>query len=95
MGLFGKGKDKNKDGNKAKTPAQDIKDPIARREALKAEAMANARAARAQIGDETLQKIARALSEQNKSPGKKAQDQIHAMDHGRVADHLKSLLDDK
>lgn len=84
-----------RDKGKNKTPGQDIKDPIARREALKAEAMANARAARAQIGDETLQKIARALSEQNKSPGKKAQDQIRAMDHGHVADHLKSLLDDK
>jgi hypothetical protein len=84
MWLFGK--------DKKKTPAQ-TNDPAARREALKAEAMANARAARAQIGDETLQKIAQALSEQNKSAGKKAQDQIRAMDKEHVANHIKSLLD--
>ena len=84
-----------KDKNKKKKPSPSVDDPVARREALKAEAMANARAARAQIGDETLQKIAKALSEQNKSAGKRAQDQIRAMDHSHVADHIKSMLDDK
>jgi hypothetical protein len=87
ISFFGKNK------NKKSKPSRAPDDPAARREALKAEAMANARAARAQIGDETLQKIAQALSEQNKSPGKKAQDQIRAMDKGHVADHIKSLLD--
>ncbi len=87
MWLFGK--------DKQKKPSPAVDNPAARREALKAEAMANARAAREAIGDETLQKIAKALSEQNKSPGKRAQDQIRAMDNGHVADHIKSLLDDK
>ncbi len=62
---------------------------------LRAQALENARAARERLGDETIQKISNALSEQNKSAGKKAQDQIRAMDKAVVAQHLKSLLDDK
>lgn len=63
--------------------------------ALRAQALENARAARERLGDETIQKIANALSEQNKSAGKKAQEQIRAMDKAVVAEHLKSLLDEK
>ena len=81
MWLFGKGK-KSEEQKAAEKSA-----------ALRAEAMANARAARERLGDETIQKIANALSEQNKSAGKKAQEQIRAMDKAVVADHLKSLLD--
>ena len=65
----------------------------ARRAAIRAEAMATARAARERLGDDTIQKIAEALREQ--SAGKAARDKIRDLDKGRVADHLKSLLDDK
>lgn len=81
MWLFGKSK-KSEEQKSAEKSA-----------ALRAEAMANARAARERLGDETIQKIANALGEQNKSVGKKAQEQIRAMDKAVVADHLKSLLD--
>ena len=73
----------------------DPKKKAAKRSAkLREEAMKNARKARETIGDETIQKIAQALSEQNKSAGKKAQEQIREMDKARVAEHLRSLLND-
>lgn len=79
-------------GKNKKTEAEKAAEKSA---ALRAQALENARAARERLGDETIQKIANALSEQNKSAGKKAQDQIRAMDKAVVAQHLKSLLDDK
>lgn len=63
--------------------------------ALRAEALENARLARERLGDDTIQKIAAALSEQNKSAGKRAQEEIREMDKARIADHLKSLLDER
>lgn len=85
--LFG-----DKDGKK---PAGDDAEKSAaeRSAALRAEAMANARAARERLGDETIQKIAAALQEQ--SAGKQARDKIREMDKARIADHLKSILDDR
>jgi len=62
---------------------------------IRAQALENARAAREAIGDETLQKIAHALSEGQKSEGKRAQEKIRQMDKERVAEHLKSLLDER
>lgn len=83
MWLFGKNK---------KTGEEEVAEKSA---ALRAQALDNARAARERLGDETIQKIANALAEQNKSAGKKAQEQIRAMDKAVVAEHLKSLLDEK
>lgn len=80
------------DERKKKKAAQKATEKTA---ALKEEALKNMRQAREALGDETIQKIANALSEQNKSAGKKAQEQIRQMDKSRVADHLKSILGDR
>lgn len=65
------------------------------REELIAQATANAAKARTEIGQENLDRIARALMEENKSEGLKAREKIRRMDQGRVADNLKSMLDEK
>ncbi len=65
------------------------------REEILAEAKANAARARAEIGQENLDRIARALTEENKSEGLKARNEIRAMDKAKVADNLKIMLDDK
>jgi hypothetical protein len=65
------------------------------REALKAEALANARKAREQIGPENLERLGRLLGEQMKSEGLKAREKIRSMDHGHVADNLKIILKDE
>lgn len=61
--------------------------------ALRAEAMENARKARENLGDETIQKITEALNAQ--SAGKLARDKIRDMDKERIAEHLRSLLEEK
>jgi hypothetical protein len=94
MGFFKKGKDKGKKGGGGDVPAappQRSPESIKLRE----QAMENARKARAEIGEETLQKIAAALEEKNRSAGKKARDEIRNMDKDRVAQHLKDLLADR
>jgi hypothetical protein len=66
------------------------------REALKAQALENARAARARIGEEQLDKLGKILNEQMmKAEAQKARDQIRAMDKGHVADHIKTVLKDE
>jgi hypothetical protein len=73
------------------------------RQELIAQAQANARKARAEIGEETIQKVAAQFQEeQEKILQKKkqitldqARDTIRAMDKSQVADHLRSLIDDK
>ncbi len=75
--------------SKKKKPQEPVK---LDREALKAEAMANARKARAEIGEENLQRLAKVLGEQMKSEGLKARDKIYAMDKGHVADNIKLII---
>ena len=86
MGMLDIFKDKKKTEDKEKQKAAE------RSAALRAEAMANARAARERLGDETIQKIAEALRKQ--SAGAKARDLIRGMDPAHVADHVKIMLDD-
>jgi hypothetical protein len=76
-------------------PAKKSVPVVLDREAAKAAAMANARKARAQIGDENLQKLAALLEGQMKSEGLKAREKIRQMDSGHVADTLRDLLDDR
>lgn len=65
------------------------------RDDIIAEATANAAKARAEIGQENLDRIARALMAENKSEGLKARDMIRTMDQGKIADNLKIMLDEK
>lgn len=63
--------------------------------ALRNQAMKNARKAREAIGEEALQKVAAIMADKNKQAAARAKAEIEAMDKARIADHLKSLLDDK
>lgn len=65
------------------------------REELIAQARANAAKARAEIGDETLQKIAENIRKKEQSATEQAKAKIRAMDKDKVADHIKSMLEDK
>ena len=95
FGLFGK-KDKKPTGNKATGGKS--------REQLIAEATANARRAREELGEETIQKMAAALRrlEGNATPedmdrlsaGERAKQEIMQMDKDHVADNLRMMLDD-
>lgn len=88
MGWFGKKKGSGKGGDAPPDPPE--KTP---RQILQEQAMANARAARERLGDDTIRKIAEAM--QNQSAGKQARDKIREMDKERIAGHLRSLLDEK
>lgn len=65
------------------------------REELIAQAKANAAKARAEIGDETLQKIAENIRKKEQSATEQAKAKIRAMDQDKVADHIKLMLDEK
>lgn len=78
---------------RGKTGEEKAKEKAAERSAaLRTEAMANARAARERLGDETIQKIAETLRKQ--SAGAKARELIREMDPAHVADHVKIMLDE-
>lgn len=64
------------------------------REEIRAQAMENARRARAVIGEDTLQKIAAAMQKKQQSDMEKARTKIKSMDSGRVADNLKAMMED-
>lgn len=64
------------------------------REEIRAQAMENARRARAVIGEDTLQKIAAAMQKKQQSDMEKARTKIRSMDSGRVADNLKAMMED-
>lgn len=65
------------------------------REKVMENAMRNVRAARAEIGDETLDKISDAIRKKEESDFERARAKIKAMDEDRIADNLRSLLDEK
>lgn len=62
------------------------------RDQIIAQAKANAAAARADIGDDTLDEIRAAIIRKQNSPAEKAKQIIKAMDHSVVRDHLSDLL---
>lgn len=64
------------------------------REEIRAQAMENARRARAAIGEETLQKIAAAMQKKQQSDMEKARAKIKSLDSGRVADNIKAMIDE-
>ena len=62
---------------------------------IREEALANARAAREHIGDETIQKIAAAMAKKENSPMAVATRQLENADSDKIADEIMWLLDDK
>lgn len=68
-----------------------------------AQAQANARKARAEIGEETIKKIAESFVEEQEKKEKaarqaridRARDDIRAMDKDKVADQIRSMIKDK
>ncbi len=65
------------------------------RDALKAEALANMRKARAQIGEDNLGRLAAMLKVPELKPasdGDKARDLIRSMDKDKIADNLRYML---
>ena len=63
--------------------------------AIRAQAMENVRGARERLGDETIQKMAAILREKEGSAMKKAEEQIKGFDKTRIADNIKTMIDDK
>ena len=62
---------------------------------IREEAMANARAAREALGDETIQKITEAMTAMEQQSIRKAQKQIQSADPDKVLDELKFMMDQK
>lgn len=90
--MFWKKKSKGKDGAKATDSA---KKPVSsKREQILAQARANAAAARAEIGDETLEKIKDALLKKQQSAIEQAKAQIRAADQDKVRDNIKFMMNE-
>lgn len=87
--MFWKKKDKGKGGAKAPDAAKKGANPT--REQILAQARANAAAARAEIGDETLDRIKEALLKQQ-SAIEQAKAKIKAADQDKVRDHLQFMM---
>jgi len=62
------------------------------REEILEQARKNAAAARAEIGDETLEKIREALMKKQNSVLERAKAQIRAADEDKVRDHIKYMI---
>ena len=71
------------------------KDGKPSREELIAQAQANMRAARQEIGEENIDRLAQLLSEDGRTPGSRAREQIRKADKGHVADNIKIMLGEK
>ena len=97
--MFWSNKKKHKHTDKRKEPTelQAIEgDRVGTSESqrIREEAMANARAARAQIGEDTLDKIAAAMTKKQQSATEQAKAQIKAADSDRVVDEILFMLDE-
>lgn len=106
MGWFNKGKDKSKkdkrtvEGTSQKSPAGQsstntgsLKSQRPDSATIRAQALANARAAREALGDETIQKIAAAMQKKQQSPTEQAKLKIAQADADRVAEEILSMLE--
>ena len=78
--------------DKSKPPSAPDKKPT--REELLELARKNAAAARAEIGDETLEKIKQAMMKKQASALEQAKKQVGSLDKGKVADHIKIMMDE-
>lgn len=73
-------------------PGEKTAQPSAKSEALRSQALATMRAARAEIGEDTLQKIAAAIARKEGSAAEQAKAKIQKADPDRVAGELLSML---
>jgi hypothetical protein len=88
--MFWKKKNISKDGKSAKNPSADGGKPT--RDQIIAQAKANMSAARAEIGDETLDKIKAAMLKKQASAIEKAKAQIKAADPDKVRDNISFMM---
>lgn len=79
---------------KKKETGQDASRPMTREEII-AQAKANAAAARAEIGDETLDKIKEAMMKKENNPFEQAKRKVKAMDKQKVADSVSDWMREK
>lgn len=90
---------KNKKNNKKKkTGANAGKESgvgISESQRIREEALANARAARAHIGEDTLDRIAMAMTRKQQSTFEQARTRINASDSDRVAEEILAMLDEQ
>jgi hypothetical protein len=82
-------------GNKKETSVGYREGQCQSREEIHAEALANARQARENLGDETIQKINEAMAKMNSSPLAIAKQQIQKSDADRVASEILGMLDER
>jgi hypothetical protein len=95
---FGKKKKTDKKSGGAKTPEKNsLREHGTSQslvgDALRAQALANAKAARAHIGDETLERIAAAMAKKQNSATEQAKRKIQEADAERVASEILSMLE--
>ncbi len=90
FGLFGKKKPKTAKAAPCKTAAR--KTANSSRDQIMEQAMSNVRAARAEIGEEALDKIAEAMRKKESSQMEHARRKIKSLDQERVADNVKAML---
>ena len=79
---------------KAKKPPQKTakeREPLTREQII-AQAKANMKSARAEIGDETLEKIKEAMLKKQQSTIEQAKARIRSTDPDEVRDHLRSMI---
>lgn len=62
---------------------------------LREEALANARAARAHIGEDTLDKIAAAMAKKQQNAQEQAKQKIKTCESDRVAAEILAMMDDE
>ncbi len=93
--MFWNKKNTSKSGKRNKKSCVGREGQSLSREEIQAQALANARAARAQIGEDTIQKIAAAMTKKQQSAMEQAKRQIEGADVDRVLDELKFMMDNK
>ncbi len=64
-------------------------------EEIRTQALANARAARERIGEDTIQKIAAALAKKQSSAMEQAKNKINKAESGRLRDEIRFLMDEE
>jgi hypothetical protein len=84
--------DKNKNGLQG---VSGVHQEQGKSQRIREEALANARSARAEIGEETLDKIAALMTKKQQSAMEQAKRDIAEQDADRVADEILAMLDQK
>jgi hypothetical protein len=88
-------KDKDKQSKPSNSPASKAAPDPERSDRIRQEALANARIARAEIGEETLDKIAALMTKKQQSAIEMAKADIAKADADRVAQEILWMLEQK